>query len=43
MNKLKEEKNKEAYEVYKDRLSTLPCPVKLTKEEIEQLRKEGRI
>ena len=34
---------KEAYEAYKDRLSMPPCPVKLTEEEIEQLKKEGRI
>lgn len=34
---------KEAYEAYEDRLSMPPCPVKLTEEEIEQLKKEGRI
>ena len=39
----KAEMEKEAYEAYKDRLSMPPCPVKLTKEEIEQLKNEGRI
>ncbi len=36
-------KEKEAYEAYKDRLSMPIKPRKLTKEEVEQLKKEGRI
>ena len=36
-------KEKEAYEAYKDRLSMPSKPRKLTPEEIEQLKKEGRI
>lgn len=39
----KSEKEKEAYEAYKDRLSMPTCPVKLTPEEIEELKKQGRI
>lgn len=36
-------KEKEAYEAYKERLSMPSKPRKLTPEEIEQLKKEGRI
>lgn len=37
---LKRHKAKEAYEAYKDRLSMEPCPIKLTEDELEQLKKE---
>jgi hypothetical protein len=36
-------KEKEAYEAYMDRLSMEPCTEKLTEEEIEDLKKQGRI
>lgn len=36
-------KEREVYEAYKDRLSAPSKPRKLTPEEIEQLKKEGRI
>lgn len=38
-----EKTEKEAYEAYLDRLSMEPCMEELTEEEIEQLKKEGRI
>lgn len=37
------EEEKEAYEAYLDRISMPSKPRKLTPEEIEQLKKEGRI
>lgn len=37
------EEEKEAYEAYLDRISMPGKPRKLTPEEIEQLKKEGRI
>lgn len=37
------EKNKEANQAYKDRLSMPPSPRKLTQEEIAELKKQGRI
>ncbi|WP_278336080.1 hypothetical protein [Lacrimispora amygdalina] len=39
----KSEKEKEAYEAYKDRLSMPACPIKLMPEEIKELKKQGRI
>ena len=33
---------REAYEAYQDRLSMQPCFKKLTEEEIEELKKQGR-
>ena len=36
-------KEKAAYQDYKDRLSMPSKPRKLTEEEIEQLKKEGRL
>jgi len=39
----KTDKEKEAYEAYKDRISMPACPVKLTPKEIEELKKQGRI
>ncbi|PPK79858.1 hypothetical protein BXY41_10883 [Lacrimispora xylanisolvens] len=39
----KTNKEKEAYEAYKDRISMPACPVKLTPEEIKELKKQGRI
>jgi hypothetical protein len=37
------EEDKQAYEDYQDRLSMSPSPRKLTEEEIEELKKQGRI
>ena len=37
------QREKEAYEAYLDRISEPSKPRKLTQEEIEQLKKEGRI
>ena len=34
---------KESYQAYKDRISEPTKPIKLIQEEIEQLKKEGRI
>lgn len=38
-----DKEKKEAYEAYQDRLSMPPCFEKLTPEEIEELKKQGRI
>lgn len=38
-----QEREKEAYEAYIDRLSMNPCTEDLTEDEIEELRKQGRI
>lgn len=43
MSKKMNDKEKEAYEAYKDRLSMPSKPRKLTDEEIEELKKQGRI
>ena len=41
--KRRKQKEKEAYKAYLDRISMPTAPRKLTSEEIEQLKKEGRI
>ena len=41
--KRRKQKEKEAYQAYLDRISMPTAPRRLTPEEIEQLKKEGRI